>query len=162
MSVSSKRKVGIDIGGVIIEKSNLHGNDTNFDPNAVCFVSGAYYGIAELSSRDNVEVWIVSFCGKRREEESRQALRAAGFDKVVPESRWHFTRSRESKGTEAHNLGLYAFVDDTLDVLQHVQRLSPSTKLLLHFRGRGRSAAGMVNVANWKALLDHFPPQIHQ
>jgi hypothetical protein len=113
--LSFAMKIAIDVGGVLIDMS---GEDTNFDPNAVVWMPRALEAIKALSTQH--ELYILSFCGRRREMETRVALRHKVLDSI-PEKRWFFTRHRLAKRRVMRQLKLDVLVDDTEEVVQHVR-----------------------------------------
>src|SRR5690349_13940954 len=68
-----KEKLAIDVGGVLLEKRDLQGADTNFDLNNVIWVPGSIDAVKQLAPY--FDLYILSFCGKKTEAETRIALR---------------------------------------------------------------------------------------
>lgn len=125
-------KLGIDIGRVIIE-GDQPGGDTSFigggieDVLRTPAILGALESIARLTAVFAGDVWLVSKCGRRMEEKTWVWLRDRQFSDItgVPESHVRFCRERPQKADHARQLGLTHFVDDRLDVLEHLRGLVP-------------------------------------
>src|SRR3978361_2226804 len=103
-------KLAIDVGGVIVEKRDLSGSDTNFDINDVIWVPGALASIEKL--KEHFDLYILSFCGKKTEALTRLALREKVV-KSIPEEKWIFTRAREHKVREMNKHSIPTLIDDT-------------------------------------------------
>lgn len=110
-------KLAIDVGGVLIEKKTKYGPDTNFDVNDTKWLPGSLEAIKTLCQI--YDVYILSFCGKRTELETRQALRKE-VASYVPENKWIFTREREYKVDRMKSHGLSILVDDTEEIINWV------------------------------------------
>lgn len=123
------QKLAIDVGGVLIEKRDERGPDTNFDVNNVRWVPGAMDAVKTLSRR--YELYILSFCGKQTERDTRAALNKSLIE-FIPQDRWVFTRKREHKVAEMQNHGINTLVDDTKMIIDLVDAAGLRG---LHFRG---------------------------
>jgi hypothetical protein len=127
-NMTMQPRIGIDIGRVIIE-SDQPGGDTSFigggleDVLRTPAILGALETIARLTVAFSGKVWLVSKCGRRMEEKTWIWLRDRQFFAVtgVPESHVRFCRERPEKADHARQLGLTHFVDDRLDVLEHLR-----------------------------------------
>jgi hypothetical protein len=104
------------------------------------------------------ELFIMSFCGKNREVESRQALDA--IKHLIPESNWVFVRDRKLKSVRCSELGLDVMIDDRLDILQHFVRAQVPrvTKQLIWFDCpvNNRPPAGIAVAHNWAEVITLF------
>lgn len=127
-SEKAKEKIAIDVGGVIIEKKFRNGADTNFDINNIEWIPGALSAIERLSQR--YDVYILSFCGRKTEAETRLALRKE-VAKYIPEEKWIFTREREYKIDRMKTHGISLLVDDTLQIIDWVRKAGMKG---IHFR----------------------------
>lgn len=116
-----KQKLAIDVGGVLIAKKDRNGPDTNFalGLDHVPWIEGALDAVDILSSQ--YDLYILSFCGKKTEEETRLALR----DRVqyyIPEDKWIFTRKREAKVDEMKRHNITTLIDDTEMIIDLVNQ----------------------------------------
>jgi len=111
------KKLAIDVGGVLIEKKDRSGPDTNFDLDNVKWIDGALDAVRILSQ--NYDLYILSFCGKRTEMETREALRSK-IAKWIPEEKWIFTRKREHKVDQMQKHGITWLIDDTASIIKWV------------------------------------------
>jgi len=120
--------IAIDVGGVLIEKKRQNGKDTNFDIDDIKWVPGALNAVQTLCKK--YDVYILSFCGKKTENETRQALRKE-VAKYIPENKWLFTREREHKIDKMKALNIDLLIDDTLEIIKWVQEAGMTG---IHFR----------------------------
>jgi len=115
--------LGVDIGGVIIDKAANDDSDTSlFGPNFLnaTAVPGAFDSLAKLAQV--FDVYLVSKCGPTTEEKTRQWLAHNDFFKRtgILESHVRFCRKRLDKAGICAELGVTHFVDDRLEVLSYL------------------------------------------
>lgn len=118
-------KLGIDIGGVIIDRKKNDSSDTSlFGPNYLnaFAVEGAFQTIHTLHERFAGEVYVVSKCGQNIERKSREWLVHNGFPEKtgVKMENVHFCRQRAEKAPICEKLGITHFIDDKLEVLSYL------------------------------------------
>lgn len=137
-------KIAIDVGGVLIEKSGTSADeDTVFDPSHVNWVEGAIDAVQALAATNTL--YILSFCGKKREVETVEQLIAAGFEKWIPHENWIFVRNRRLKAGQMIEHEIDMLVDDTTEVVNTCRAVG---KRVIHFRGHGPDSA-----VDWKAVI---------
>lgn len=157
-----KQIIGIDVGGVIIDREKNDESDTSlFGPNylnalAVPGALGAIESLSKGTFRD--AIYIISKCGENIERRTREWLRYNGVDKIVPEANWCFCRERHQKAPIAKELGLTYFVDDKLEVLHHMWKVVDHRILFRPFAGQttkwlGESSNGIHIWMNWADLV---------
>lgn len=157
--------IGIDVGGVIIDKERNDNSDTSlFGENYLnaLAVPGAMDAIAKLNAgvfKDSV--WIVSKCGPHIEQRTREWLGHHELLKRtgVPTERLRFCRDRNEKAPIAKELGLTAFVDDKLEVLHYMYQHVPYRMLFRPSlsemkRNWGSSANGVQVWMDWPSLVE--------
>jgi len=120
-----KGRLGVDIGGVIIERTD-ESDDTSFwgenyldTPE----VDGAMAAIAALrEERFGDAVYLVSKCGQETEERARRWLAHNRFYEKTGLSPAHvrYCRKRHEKAPICSELGITHFVDDRLEVLSYL------------------------------------------
>jgi hypothetical protein len=119
-------KIGIDVGGVIIDKVN-DGTDTSFmwdnylETTAVPQAIESIKLLVERMSAQNV--FIVSKCGQKVQNKTRHWLShhdVFGKTGLLPEN-IHFCLERPQKAPICERLGITHFVDDRYDVLCHMK-----------------------------------------
>lgn len=138
-------KIAIDVGGVLIEKSDVAtSEDTTFDKEHVNWVEGAIEAVKKLAT-DGHTLYILSFCGKKREIDTIEQLIKAGFEAWIPRENWIFVRNRRLKAPEMTKHEIDILIDDTNEVV-HTCRTAGHR--VLHFRGDGADG-----VATWKDVL---------
>lgn len=127
-------KLGIDIGRVIIGAVDDRGRaDTSF-------LSGtlerametpptphAFDCIARLSRAFRGAVWLVSKCGPRVQDKTRRWLAHWQFwDRTgIASDHLRFCLERPDKAVHCAELGVTHFIDDRVDVLEHLRGLVP-------------------------------------
>lgn len=119
-------RLGVDIGGVIIDPINDNTDTSFFGDNylATTAVPGVFEALDEIvKSRFAGEAFIVSKCGTRVQEKSLNWLEHQDFASrtgiSVPEQ-VKFCRKRSGKAPIARELGLTHFIDDKLEVLGYL------------------------------------------
>ena len=149
--------LGIDIGRVIIGGGEPGGGDTSFFDGSVDeamrtpAVEGAFDAIARLTERFDGRVWLVSKCGPRTEERTRQWLDHHDFHgrTAVPADHVRFCRERAQKAGHCEELGVTHFVDDKAEVLGYLRGLVPH--LFLFGPQDAPPPAWTVAVETWSA-----------
>lgn len=145
-------KIAIDVGGVLIEKSNIATNeDTTFDKKNINWVEGSI-DAAKTLAKNGYTLYILSFCGKKREIETIEALTKVGFEEWIPRENWIFVRNRRLKADEMTKHGIDILIDDTNEVVHTCRHVG---HCVLHFRGGGTDG-----VATWKDVLIKISQQI--
>jgi hypothetical protein len=153
--------LGIDIGRVIIGPVDDDGHaDTSFlsgTPDRAMETPpapGAFAAIAQLADAFVGAVWLVSKCGPRVQAKTRRWLDHWQFwatTGVAPDH-LRFCLERRDKALHCHELGVTHFIDDRLDVLDHLRGFVPCLYLFGHQKA---PAPGWVTpVVTWPAVLD--------
>lgn len=154
-------RIGIDIGRVIIGPVVSGTADTSFlgsrlqDALRTPPAEGSFEAIAELAPGFE-GVWLVSKCGPSVQEKTLAWLAHHHFyDRTgVPREHVRFCRKRPEKALHARELGLTHFIDDRLDVLEHLRPLVPH---LYWFGEQDRPAPGwVVPVLRWTDVLEEL------
>lgn len=150
---SAPLKVGLDIGGVIVDGNSLLANATEGAEEELSSdlhegfmaeegflrtpqVSGAFDGVAALVRKLGPEnVFLVSKAGRKVEQKTREWLDAKQFfekTSLLPEN-LIFCRERSEKAGICERLEISFMVDDHFDVLKHLTMLrgAPMTKTTL-------------------------------
>ena len=129
MENNSKPVLGIDIGRVIIGAADRFGAaDTSFisgtEEAALSTPAspGAFEAIAELTEAFSGRVWLVSKCGPRIQKLTKRWLARSSFHEKtgVRPDRIRFCLKRPEKRQHCLAIGATHFIDDRLDVLQHL------------------------------------------
>lgn len=125
-----KEILGIDIGGVIIDRVRNDGTDTSFFSDNylnTSAVPGAFDAInnlvAQRFKRDNVH--LVSKCGPRVQKKTLDWLEHHCFHELtwLPRENVHFCLERHQKAEICAKLGITHFIDDRLEVLSHLVKV---------------------------------------
>lgn len=157
-----RRRIGVDLGGVVIGGSSAT-QDTMFGSTYLetPAVPGAFAALSFLSLAGHA-VFVVSKCGPKVEQHSREwlAARQFAYRTGVYESRWHFCRDRADKAGIARRLHLDAFVDDRWDVIESV---GPVVSTAVVFAPKNPAGTrfthlddGVVVASSWHEVLAVF------
>eukprot|EP00698_Gefionella_okellyi_P003962 TRINITY_DN13673_c0_g1_i1.p1 TRINITY_DN13673_c0_g1~~TRINITY_DN13673_c0_g1_i1.p1 ORF type:complete len:311 (+),score=39.54 TRINITY_DN13673_c0_g1_i1:112-1044(+) len=149
--------IGVDIGGVIIEKGPPSDDHDNFHEDVVIgsnttYVPGAAAALQQLISIGH-EVHLISFADRAREAEMRPAL-ARGFlnDAGIDQGHLHFTRSCEDKLPVCEAYQVDVMIDDTFNVLSALAGQVPHC---IWFRGKFDNPP-LRSCPTWPAVLQYI------
>lgn len=156
--IGPMRRLGVDIGGVIIEPADEDADTSFFGEHYLRTpsVDGVFDALGALGPVFD-EVHLVSKCGESTERRTREWLAHHDFPARtgIPVERVHFCRTRPAKAPIARRLGLTHFVDDKLEVLGYLDSV-PHRYL---FRPRPAEVAahaallpGVHRVQSWAEL----------
>lgn len=162
MPESSDPVLGLDVGGVIIDRAN-DDTDTSFFGDhylQTTAVAGVFEAVRRLvDERFGDRVHVISKCGAVVERKTREWLAHHGFFERtgVSEANLHFVRRRRDKGPVCTRLGIEHFVDDHVAVLAALDTV-PHRYL---FTGGGTPVpdeipAWVVHVTGWDSALDEL------
>lgn len=120
----TRRILGVDVGGVLIDRA-ADNSDTSFFSGRFLetpAVTGAFDVLAQLVRTRFDAAYVVSKCGPRVQEKTRLWLAHHRFHEItgIAPGRVHFCRERRDKGPICRRLGVTHFIDDRLDVLEHL------------------------------------------
>lgn len=158
MTNHSKAVLGIDIGRVIIGAADPSGKaDTSFlsgsDEAALSTPAseGAFSAIAELTRAFEGRVWLVSKCGPRIQRLTRRWLQRQSFYERtgVRPDRVRFCLKRPEKRDHCAAIGATHFIDDRLDVLEHLAGLVPRLYWFGYQLGASEAPAWTQPVRDW-------------
>ena len=171
MKKHSPLTLGIDIGRVIIGAVDASGaGDTSFLSGseeaalATPATEGAFEAIAELTAAFGGRVWLVSKCGPRIQQLTRRWLQRNSFYERtgVRQDRLLFCRKRPEKRDHCATIGATHFIDDRLDVLDHLVGLVPRLYWFGHQAKPRAIPAWAEPVLDWsetrRLVLSHLQP----
>jgi hypothetical protein len=156
-------KIGIDIGGVIIDRARNDDTDTSlFGPNYLN-AHAVPYALEAISVINKElfpnETYIISKCGANIERKSREWLKHNGFyEKTgMEEGKVHFCRQRADKAPIAQKIGLTHFIDDKYEVLGYMKDVVANRILFSpdkeEIRMTGPLAGPVIPVFAWADVL---------
>ena len=125
MDAARPEVLGIDVGGVIISRTNDNTDTSFFSDNYLNtrMVEGAVETITDLVARRfGQRVYIVSKCGPRTEAKTREYFAHHRiFERTgIPADHIRFCRMRKDKAPICAELGITHFIDDRLEVLAYL------------------------------------------
>jgi hypothetical protein len=117
--------------------------------------------VPRLVARFERQVWLVSKAGPRIERLTRRWLEHHDFFERtgLRRDRVRFCRQRADKREHALSLGLTHFIDDRVDVLEHLRGVVPS--LFLFGIQTGAVPEWVTHVVDWTAVAARFSDGDH-
>ena len=112
-------KIASDIGGVLLEGRHAADGGTADHEAEAAWLPDALTSLRSLT--ETHEVYLLSFCGKKTEDLTRERLRAAGVQAWLPEERWLFCRDRKHKPRLMKENGIELLIDDRGDIVRNVR-----------------------------------------
>lgn len=158
---NERTRIGIDVGRVIMAPTDTQGRaDTSFlsgseaDAMDTPPSEHAFRVITELVTRTKGDVWLVSKCGPRIQKLTREWLLHWKFYATtgMAPDQVRFCKERRDKALHARQLRLTHFVDDRLDVLQHLRGLVGRLYLFGHQPVRSSPPLWATPVLDWLAV----------
>ena len=161
-------KLGLDIGRVLISPDPVRGTggDTSFIGGSVEDAlrtppyEGMFEAVPQLVQRFGGRVWLISKARPKMQEKTRLWLAHHGFFErtgIAPEH-LRFCFERHEKAGHCQELQLTHFVDDRLDVLQHLDGVVPHRFLFGPQKAGTAVPPSVVHVRNWKDALEEVKP----
>jgi hypothetical protein len=165
MKNQCNRVLGIDIGRVIICPASAEGvEDTSFlsgseeqaletPPSA-----GSFEAIRDFVQLFEGRVWLVSKCGPRIQALTRRWLAYQRFHEAtgVPEAHVRFCRRRPEKREHCQAIRATHFIDDRLDVLEHLRGVVPNLYWFGHRPVGVDSPAWLTPVVDFAAARERI------
>ncbi len=121
-------KLGVDIGGVIIENHDGDADTSFFSKNYLStpVFADSFVQLKKLNEgRFRERVYLVSKCGPSVQSKTRKWLKHNHFYETtgISEENVHFCIERKQKAEICDQLGITAFVDDRLEILGYLSHL---------------------------------------
>jgi hypothetical protein len=154
--------LGVDIGRVIIAPGDDGDEDTSFlhgsleDALRTPPMEGAFDAIRRLVETFGDRVWLVSKCGPRIQDRTRHWLEHHGFHEKTGLSRDRvvFCLQRRQKADHCAQLGIEAFIDDRLDVLEAMRGHVAHLFWFGEDRGSERAPKWLTAVRDWDEAVE--------
>jgi hypothetical protein len=151
-------RYGIDIGRVIIGPQVAGRDDTSFlgsgleEAMRTPPAEGSFEVIRELTARSEGSTWLVSKCGPNVQQKTLAWLKHHDFHTQtgLPPERVRFCLERRQKAIHATELNLTVFIDDRLDVLQHLKGIVP--RLIWFGEGAINPPSWVEPARDWSAV----------
>jgi hypothetical protein len=156
------RRIGLDVGGVIIDALANDGTDTdlrgdNFmKTTAVPGALNATRYLVDTYGQDNIV--IISKCGEVIESKTRKWLIGKEFYSYTgfnPKN-LRFCRTRAEKAPIARELELTDYVDDHADVLRYMNGIVTSRFLFGPQSDPLQNTSGLIVVKDWAEALTYM------
>ncbi len=155
-------KLGIDIGRVLITPDSGDKGDTSFiggsleDALATPPYPGMFEAVPELVRMFGGQVWLVSKARQRVQEKTRRWLAHHRFYERtgIKPGNLRFCLERPEKADHCRKLGLTHFIDDRLDVQQHLSGVVPHRFLFGPQKPGLVVPRGIIPVVDWPRALE--------
>lgn len=154
--------LGVDIGGVIIDRVNDN-TDTSFFGDRfleTTAVPGVFDALQRLVMNKFLgDVYLVSKCGQRVQQKTLNWLDHHEFYSITGIDRGNvkFCRERHEKAGICRELGITHFVDDRLEVLSHLIGIVPTLYLFQPNPSEvarfSRYLPEVIEVDTWQEIL---------
>lgn len=158
--------LGVDIGGVIIDRANDNSDTSFFSDNflSTTAVPGVFDALRILvDKRFGERVYLVSKCGRRVQDRTLTWLDHHRFYERTGIKRDHlrFCRERHEKAEICERLGITHFIDDRLEVLGCLTTVS--TRYLFQPRAEevrrfARFLGCVERIHSWHEILSREVP----
>jgi hypothetical protein len=154
-------KLGIDIGRVLISPDPAGGGDTSFIGGSIQAAlatppyEGMFEAVPQLARMFGGRVWLVSKARPKMQEKTRLWLAHHRFFERagIASDQLRFCLERPQKAEHCRELALEYFIDDRLDVLEHLEGVVPQRFLFGPQKEGLRVPPGITPVADWPAAL---------
>jgi len=150
-------RIGIDIGRVIMAPVVGGRADTSFlrgsaeDAMRTPPSPGAFEGVRTLVDLFEGRAWLVSKCGYEVQRKTKRWLRHWDFyeETGLAQGNLRFCLKRPDKAIHCKQLKLTHFIDDRLDVLEHLEGLVSNLYLFGEQRNREPAPDWLTPVIDW-------------
>ena len=150
-------RIGIDIGRVIMAPVKGGKADTSFLSGGMEKAlktppsPGAFDGVRDLVEAFGGQAWLISKAGPNVQDKTKHWLRHWDFYGVTGLPRHHlrFCLQRAQKAGHCKQLCITHFIDDRLDVLEHLRGLVPNLYLFGEQPGLDRAPDWVTPVIDW-------------
>lgn len=153
------KRIGIDVGGVIINSLANDNTDTSFrgdDFMKTTAVPGVFEAVKQLVARHGSEnIFIVSKCGTVIENKTRLWLPGNGFYEYTgfDSNNLFFCVDRAGKAPIAQEIGLTDFIDDKEEVLGYMDGIVERCYLFGPQRRAPRNPSSLIITEDWTVAL---------
>lgn len=156
-----KKILGVDVGGVIIDRQNDETDTSFFGPNYLKTTAcEGVFDCLRQATEAGFEIHVVSKCGPNTQRKTLEWLQHHDFYRRtgMDPQRVHFCRTRPEKAPICTQHGITHFVDDRLDVLDY---LTDVARLFLfqpnaQDEGRWRRGHRARLVSRWSEVLEEI------
>lgn len=145
-------KIGIDFGGVlsIYDKQN-RSSDEDEHQSVEINMPNAIESLIKLKDAGH-QLYLISYCGERRAIETKRSLtktlpRKDLFDEL------YFVQRTSHKADVCRFLGCDIMIDDKLKILNNIERLIPTMKLIWFSPVDLNHSPNMIKVDSWCDLV---------
>ncbi|MDH3741826.1 MAG: hypothetical protein OER56_09535 [Hyphomicrobiales bacterium] len=152
-----KPRMGIDIGRVIMAPVKGGKADTSFLTGNMERAMqtppspGAFDGVRALVDASHGQAWLISKAGANVQHKTKQWLREWDFfnETGMPRGNLRFCLRRHEKAHHCSQLKITHFIDDRLDVLEHLRGIVPNLYLFGEQKRPEDTPCWVTHVADW-------------
>ena len=122
-------RIGVDFGGVLAKHTKVGEENAPVTEhkNTNINMPGAVENLHKLKKKGH-QLYIVSFCGKKRALEGMEEVKEKGLEPVFTEQ--IYIGNPWEKGSVLQKFGCNFMIDDRLDLLEAIKKKSPKTKTI--------------------------------
>ena len=158
------KRLGLDFGRVIVSPLLDGVDDTAFLGSTLETAMqtppapDSFESIRALVDSFGEDVWIVSKAGPSVQRKTQAWLDHWGFYQATGVRAGHirFCLERSDKATHCEELGITHFVDDRMEVLEHLRGLVPKLYLFGEQPGLATAPEWLIATATWRDVVDEI------
>lgn len=149
--------LGVDVGGVIIDKVN-DGTDTSFFSDnylKTTAVPDAFETLAKLNEIFKGNVVIVSKAGKNTASKTLKWMQHHNFHNItkIPDGKIYFCQKRAEKAPICEKLGITHFIDDKLEVLNYLTTVPHKYLFMADKKDKEAAKSPIEIMDSWQEVL---------
>lgn len=156
-----KPRIGIDIGRVIMAPVKDGKADTSFLSGSLERAMqtppspGAFDGVSALVDASGGQAWLISKAGANVQKKTKQWLREWDFYNKTGLQRGNlrFCLKRHEKAHHCRQLKINHFIDDRLDVLEHLQGIVPKLYLFGEQKRPEETPCWVTHLPDWVSTV---------
>jgi hypothetical protein len=154
--------LGIDVGRVLISPGDETRPDTSFigcSPQDALLTppyEGMFDVVPPLVEKFRARVWIISKCGPRIQQRTRDWFRHHRFFERtgIDPANVRFCLQRPQKAIHCAELGITHFIDDRSDVLEAMRDIVPNLFLFGPQKKRSRESSPFIPAETWRRVAE--------
>lgn len=154
-----KFKIGIDFGGVLSIHDSKITNDAGLEhKNTAINMPFAIDNLKKLKEQGH-ELYIISFCGKSRANETRTSIEKSGLSDLFTAQ--YYVKDRSYKNELCQYIGCHFMIDDNAGILDNIKTYNKSITTILFdttFHSSHKCVKDWNILSNLIESTDYFTP----
>lgn len=157
MQTTSRIRIGIDFGGVIVKPwDQFQGEDTGrlVPEDETQAQPGVFDAVRKLVRETEGQIWIVSKAGERMQTATLEWLRSVDFffETGLKEDHCLFCRERPEKAIIAQELQLTHFIDDRMHIMHILHGIVPNLIWFTPKDNNTQCPSWVTKVSDWSCI----------